>query len=449
MKTKVKLTLLMIGYVMWSYAQVKGTILIENVNIIPMDREIVLSNQNVVIVDGKIISIKPFNNNTNHSFHHVINGTGKYVLPGFSEMHYHWRNKQGGIERDFKLLISHGVTTVRNMAEYDWQDQISIKDSIEKGEKFGPNYFTTGPYLNSSNLKTEEDAIAVVKNHENKGYDYLKLADNLPRNVYLKVLQEAQKRQVPVIGHAQREMPLEFSLRMKSIEHLEEFIYVFKDEQRNDSLFLSKAIEQIKTSGSVIVPTLVVFNMIINSINDDKFQTFSKNKSAQYMLSDDFNYWNSNQNPYRIDLKGKMIKGLDGLPLLEEYFKWMKTFIKMLADADITLMTGSDKFGFVVPGFSLHEEFQLLHECGLSPYEILKATTVSPARYLNILATEGTISVGKNANLVLLNANPLDDIKNTQAIEGVVLKGKWFNRRSLDRMLKEVKSSNKNQSKNE
>ena len=160
------------------------------------------------------------------------------------------------------------------------------------------------------------------------------------------------------------------------------------------------------------------------------------------MLNGDHGYWASDDNPYRQNLKGKVINGMDALPLLEGYFEWMKNFTKMLAKEDVPMMTGSDTFGFVVPGFSLHEEFQFLQEAGLSPYEILKASTLTPARYLGSMAMEGTITEGKNANLVLLNKNPLEDIKNTKTIEGVLLKGKWLDRDQLDSFLKEVESLN-------
>lgn len=444
MKTKIKLTLLMFGFIMGVYAKVNDTILIENVNVIPMDKEIVLNNQNVVIADGKIISIGPYETEGKNASHQVIDGTGRYVMPGFSEMHYHWRNKQGGIDRDFKLLIANGVTTVRNMAEYDWQDHMSIKDSIEKGLKFGPNYYTTGPYLNSNNLRTEEDAITVVNNHKVKGFDYLKIADNLSNDVYLKVLEEAQKHHVAVIGHAQREMPLEFSLRMKSIEHVEEFVYLFNDAQRVNHEFLNNTVEEIKNSGLTVTPTLVVFDMIVKSLDDNSFLKLQHKREAEYMLAGDYNYWSSGENPYRKALKGKIMNDMDTLPLLKGYFDWMKAFTKMLADTDVPIMTGSDTFGFVVPGFSLHEEFQFLQEAGLSRFDILKATTVTPARYLDTMATEGTVSEGKNANLVLLNKNPLEDIENTKTIEGVILRGKWFDRIQLDRLLNEVITKNHN-----
>jgi len=418
------------------------TISFDNVNVIPMYENTLLHNQRVVVANGKILRVEDMSNTSKYSSAKRIDGTGKYLIPGLHEMHYHWRNKQGGIQRDLKLLISNGVTTVRNMAEYDWQDHVAIRDSIGKGQLMAPNYYTSGPYLQSGDLKTSADVERVIKQHHKKGYDFIKIADNLPKDIYLEVLQKAAQYKIPVMGHAQREMDLEFSLRMKSIEHIEEFVYLFSDEQRKDSLFLKKTVQQIKNSGITIAPTLVVFDMIVKCLDDNFFEKLKEKEAATYMLKGDYGYWASDENPYRQSLKGKVINGMDALPLLESYFEWMKNFTKILADADVPIMTGSDTFGFVVPGFSLHEEFQFLQEAGLSPYDILRASTLTPARYLGEMAMEGTVSEGKNANMVLLNKNPLEDIKNTKAIEGVLLKGEWLDRNQLNGLLKEVESLN-------
>ena len=418
------------------------TIIVQNVNVIPMHQEVVWENQTVAIANGKILKVGPSTDTLVRESAKIIDGTGKYLIPGLSEMHYHWRNKEGGIARDFKLLLANGVTTVRNMAEYDWQDHIAIRDSINNGQLMGPNYYTAGPYLQSGDLKSSADVQKTIEHHHQKGYDFIKIADNLPKDIYLEVLETAQAYNIPVMGHAQRELDLEFSLRMKSIEHVEEFVYLFGDEQRKDSLFLNKAVQQIKNSGITIAPTLVVFDMIVKCLDDNFFEKLKEKEAATYMLKGDYGYWSSDENPYRQNLKGKVINGMDALPLLQGYFEWMKNFTKMLADADVPIMTGSDTFGFVVPGFSLHEEFQFLQEAGLSPYEILKASTLTPARYLGTIAMEGTITEGKNANLVLLNKNPLENIENTKAIKGVLLKGEWLDRNQLDELLKEVELVN-------
>lgn len=435
----------------WLNKKETGITIIENVNIVPMNEEVVLMNQRVVIANGKIISIEPNSKKSEFRANLRVDGTDKYLIPGLSEMHYHWRNNERNIETDFKLLIANGITTVRNMGEYDGQDHISVRNKINNGQLFGPNYYTTGPYLQEDKLQSIEDAIKVVKQHKDKGYDFLKIGDGreISKEVYLKLLDEAFKQKVDIIGHAQHNLPLEYSLRMKSIEHVEEFIYIFNTSDdfkslNNDTVFLNNAAQQIKNSGIYVAPTLVIFEMITQYLDESKFSKLKENNESKYLPTKDSIYWLSDKNHYRADFAGgKDIVGLGMKPLdfFNSYFKWMKTFTKILSDHDIPLLSGSDTFGMVIPGFSLHKEFQFLQELGLTPYEILKTSTITPARYLNTMASEGTISEGKNANLVLLNENPLEDIKNTKNIEGVMLKGKWLDRKQLDAMLLEVELS--------
>ncbi|MBN3520237.1 amidohydrolase family protein [Algoriphagus lutimaris] len=418
--------------------QYADTLLVNHVNVISMTSKEILKDQQVLIANGKILSIQAASNNPKSDLYQVVDAQGKFMIPGFHEMHFHWRNPQGGIERDLNLLLANGVTTVRNMAEYDWQDQVGIREKINSGEILGPRYFTTGPYLNSSMLQSEEEAREMVQSNVEKGYDFLKIADNLPENIYQGLLEEAEKEGLSVIGHAQRAMGLDYSLRMKSIEHVEEFVYLFGETQRNDENFMTSVVEEIKTSGITIVPTLKVFERIIHYLNDSEFKKLGEADYAKYMLSGDRNYWLSDENPYRKDLKGKVLYGKDAELLLSEWLEWMKGFTLQLSDAGVPLMIGSDTFGLVVPGFSVHEEMELLQDLGMEPIEILKAATVSPARYLGTQALEGTISPGKNANLVLLNSNPLEDIRATQEISAVILNGRLFDRAALDSLLGDV-----------
>lgn len=424
--------------------QHSNTIAFENVDVIPMNEEIVLKNQRVITLDGKIIRIQPISENPGIHIQTVIDGTDKYLIPGLSEMHYHWRDANRAIENEFKLLIANGITTVRNMAEYDGQDHISIKKKVQNGKILGPNYFTTGPYLSAGYFHDTNDVIRIVKEHKEKEYDFIKIGDGdgISKEIYLKILEESQKYNIPVIGHGQHHLPLEFSLRMKSIEHVEEFIYIFNNGDfkylNNDVDFLNNSAKQIKNSGLYVAPTLVIFEMITQYLEDSKFSDLKESHEAKYLNHSQFNEWLTDKNQYRADFKGKDLGGVDALILFNNYFEWMKKFTKILHDNCVPLLTGSDTFGMVVPGFSLHYEFEFLQECGLTPFEILTASTVNSSRYLNTISSEGTISEGKNANLVLLNKNPLSDIKNTKSIEGVMLKGKWFNRKQLDQFLKDV-----------
>jgi len=430
------------------YGQVNGTITIENVNVIPMNKEVVLEKQRVIIANGKILKVEPISNKLDIEPRQSIDGTGKYLIPGLSEMHYHYRNEERDIESEFKLLIANGITTARNMAAYRWQkvDHIAIKNKIKSGEFLGPNYYVTGPYLKLEDLQTFEKVIETVVLHKEKGYDYIKLADNLPKNIYLKLLEQANINGIDVIGHAQRKLPLEYSLRMKSIEHVEEFIYIYNGDENysylnNDITELNSAAEQIKTSGVYVAPTLVVFDYITQCMDDKKFASHQKSPLLKYLTPAERPKWLTEENGYR-KMKNREFDGVSAPELFDDYFIWMKKFTRILSDHGVQLLTGSDTFGMVIVGFSLHDELELFQEAGIKPYDILRASTVNPARYLNSISSEGTISEGKNANLVLLNKNPLDDIRNTKSIAGVILKGVWLDRTQLDTMLKEVELDN-------
>jgi len=193
----------------------------------------------------------------------------------------------------------------------------------------------------------------------------------------------------------------------------------------------------LKNSGLYIGTTLSVFEFINDCLDDERFAAFKENKLAKYLHRDQRDDFLSDKNDYR-KLKNQMFGDQTAKQLFANQFSWMKLFTNILYKNDVKLLTGSDTYGMVIVGFSLHREFELLQEAGMRPYDILVASTINPARYLNTFAMEGTISEGKNANLVLLSKNPLLDIRNTQTIEGVMIKGKWLDRQTLNKMLDEV-----------
>ncbi|HZH99972.1 MAG TPA: amidohydrolase family protein, partial [Flavisolibacter sp.] len=440
---------LYISLLLLSFQQATGQdssiIAIENINVIPMTEEIVLPKQRVIIANGKILRIESSALPLHDSVTFRIDGTDKYLIPSLSEMHYHFRSKD--IESDFKLLIANGITTVRNMAETEEQDQIEIKKKTLSGALWPFNYFTAGPYLQAKDLQSPRDISEVVKRHKERGYDFLKIADNLPKSIYLKLLEECHKNNIPVVGHAQRALPLEYSLRMKSIEHIEEFVYLSKEGKgtaysKQDATRLKELALQVKQSGVYIGTTLAVFDFITNCLDDKKFALLQKHGLTKYLAKDQRDGFLTEKNDYR-KLRHREFDGVKAVTFFNNYFLWMKRFARILSDNNVPLLTGSDTYGMVIVGFSLHWEFELLQKAGLKPFDILLASTVNPARYLHTYSMNGTISEGKYADLVLLNKNPLVDINNTKAIEGVFLKGKWFDRGMLDTMLKEVEAAYK------
>ena len=408
----------------------------ENVNVIPMNSETILLNHRVIIGNGKILKIEPASQKTTNKIDIRIEATGKYLIPGLVETHYHLQNN---IENEFKLLIANGITSARNMAEYPGQDHIKIREDSKKKRILSPHYYTTGPYLKRKDLSTIDAVEKVINQHKEKAYDYLKIADNLPKNIYLKLLELAQKENIEIVGHGQRRLPLEFSLRMKSIAHVEEFMNIFNNEQKTSIKFLEKAVKEIKTSGIYVSPTLGIFQMISRYSDKKKFSILIEDDNLKYLPNHYSSYWKSDRINYKTNT---WFTTKESLARLEKELKWQKDFTLRLHNQGVPLMAGSDTYGLFLPGFSLHHELELIHSSGLSTYETLKTATVNPARYLNTIALSGTIAEGKLADIVLLDKNPLEDIKNTKTILGVVIKGEWLNRKKLNEILLEVESSN-------
>lgn len=409
----------------------------ENVNVIPMNIDTVLTNQRVIIANDKILKIESATKIATNPIDVTIDASGKYLIPGLVETHFHLQNN---IENEFKLLIANGITSARNMAEYKGQNHIKIRELAQSNTILSPHYYTTGPYLKRHDFKHIDSVEAVVQYHKKRGYDYLKIADNLPKDIYLKLLETAKKENIEIVGHGQRELPLEFSLRIKSIAHVEEFMNIFSKEERNSIAYLQKAAKEIKTSGIYVSPTLGIFEMISRYADKEKSKLLNSNKNSKYLPKHYSDYWKSDSINYR---KHSWFTDKESLIRLENELEWQKKFTLLLHKQGVPLMAGSDTYGLFLPGFSLHHELELIQSSGLSNYETLKTATVVPARYLNTISQSGTISEGKLADLVLLEKNPLDDIKNTKTFIGVVIKGEWYNKEKLDNLLLEVESSNK------
>jgi len=417
-------------------AQTK-TISFENVNVIPMNTDTIITNQRVIITNGKILKIESASKTSTAYVDITVQASGKYLIPGLVETHYHLQND---IENEFKLLIANGITSARNMAEYDGQDHIKIRALAQSNAFLSPHYYTTGPYLKRNDFNNIDSVETIVQYHKLRGYDYLKIADDLPKNTYLKLLEVAQKERVEVIGHGQRKLPLEFSLRMKSIAHIEEFMNIFTNEENISIKFLTQKAKEIKTSGVYVSPTLGIFEMISRYADKSKSEILNNDENIKYLPKHYSDYWQSNNINYR---RNSWFTDKESLIRLENELKWQKKFTLLLHKQGVPLMAGSDTYGLFLPGFSLHHELELIYNSGLSTYETLKTATVVPARYLNTISQSGTVSEGKLADLVLLEKNPLDDIRNTKTISGVLIKGAWFDRKKLNNILLDVENSNK------
>ena len=435
---------LLAGPASYVKAQDSDTLVVEDVNLVPMTGDTLLPHMRVIIRGEKILRIEPVTVPLAFSRAQRINARGKYLVPGFAEMHYHWRSND--MQQDLRLMVANGITTVRNMASLDGQDHAAVREKLRSKEWPSIRYYTTGPYLNASQLTSVERIRDVVKEHKDKRYDYLKLADDLSPELFRVLLSECRSEGLQVVGHAQRKQPLEVSLQLHSIEHIEEFLYILHENGKSgfalDSTELMALARKIRGSGVSIGTTLGVFEFITQCLDDSSFAALQESDLVRYLAPLERENFLTEKNDYR-KLKDRIFDGQPAKQFFEGYYKWIGRFAKILSAAGVPLLAGSDTYGMVITGFSLHHEMELLQQTGIRPYDVLQMATVQPAHYLGTHAGEGTIEAGKRASLVLLDKNPLEDIRHTRSIAGVMVRGQWFDRHRLDTMLQEVAAAYK------
>lgn len=418
----------------------------EHVNVIPMDEELVLSNYRVVVDNDKITVIEPMSAKTIHKSDRTIDCHGKYMLPGLTDAHYHPRG--ASTEKDFelfyKLLIANGITSVISMGEDGGQDAIAIRDHANNSSVLAPVYFTAGPFLGGEELKSPKDAIESVRYHKQRGYDFIKVHEDFTLDTYLTLLREAEKAGIPVVGHAQRELPLEYTLRLTLIAHMEEIVDIFSDNKNFKIADISdqeakKIAAQVKNSGVYISPTLSVLAMIQDYRDDVRFDKLKNRSQTKFLSKEEFLNYTTEGKEYRREV----FSSPKGVEAVDKLVKGTQLLTKAFYEAGVPMLVGTDNIGLQISGFSIHDEMAAMSAAGLSAFSILNSATALSARYLKRQAIAGTISIGKNAEFILLSKNPLNDIKNTRDIQGVMLKGKWLDKKALDQLLLDVKAARK------
>ncbi len=278
--------------------------------------------------------------------------------------------------------------------------------------------------------------------HQDRGYDFIKIHGNIDKDAYFTLLEEAEKAEkagISTVGHTQRDKPFEVALRMASIVHAEDIVMAFSDEGNltvvdMDEKLAKNIAKQVKDSGIYVAPTLSTVAMIQDWTDPQRFEALKAREINKYLPKDAKAYWLSPKNDYH----QPFFLTEHGLDYIDKVIKGARMLIKAMHKVGVPMLVGSDNYGIQVTGFSVHEDMEQLQSAGVPPYDVLRSATVMAARFLNRSASAGTINEGKNAQFVLLDKNPLLDIKNTRAIAGVMLKGKWHDRNQLTKMLEQV-----------
>lgn len=440
------------------------TTLIRQVNIVDVEKGNIISNKQVVITGGIISQIADGDIRLKIKADTVIDGKGKYLIPGLWDMHTHvWNDAT-----TFPLLIANGVTGIRGMFE-NMYGVNKWRENIRNKKITGPELYVAGPIVDgpkpiwpgSVAVSNEAEGRRAVDSLKNKlKVDFIKTYSLLSYDSYMAIADECKKQAIVFAGHVPNEVSVVEAAQagQKSQEHLYGMMEVASDSSeywfayqkgmikdsswkqrstRKDFLFrtyneakLKTALRQIKQTNTFICPTLTV-NRGIANINDTSLLSDPR---MEYMGAFMKNTWD-----YRKDFRFKTWTQVDFDQTKREYELKLK-ITRMIYDAGIPLLAGTD---FPNPhcyiGFGLHDELELMVKAGLTPAAALQTATINPAKYFNIEQTSGSVAVNKNADLVLLSKNPLENINNTRSIDMVFVKGKAFTRAQLQAMLDSVK----------
>jgi imidazolonepropionase-like amidohydrolase len=432
-----------------------------DVNVIPMDKERVLPHQTVIVRNGVIAEIGDVRRVKVPTGAERIDATGKFLIPGLADMHTHLFTDDefpdSLAEDEFKVMIAYGVTTIRLMI--GTPEHIVLRSKSASGQILAPTIYAASPHLtgrkqpNSIVVTTDAEARAAVRKSKQEGYDFIKVTTFLAPEVYEAIVDEARKQNIRVVGHADsRSVGLARAFKAKQqIEHLDAYLeallpenapvkgsvsdlYVYnpKNWESIDYLDESKIPElarQTVAANPFSTPTLHLF----------KF-TFGKGRTEEsFRLQPDIRFYPQKTVDQWTAYSKKYLSTAAPIEKREKYIAIRNKIVKAIYDAGGRLMAGSDTPEWLMLyGHTLHLELIDLRDAGLSNYTALETATRNPAMFFGTIDKTGTIEKGKRADLVLLDANPLEDIANTQKRTGVMLKGKYYLQAEMNHWLNEI-----------
>jgi imidazolonepropionase-like amidohydrolase len=431
------------------------------VNVVPMDEERVLPDQTVVVREGRIAALGPSGSLDVPQDAERIEASGLYLLPGLADMHAHLSGyvTDAGSDKDaiarseLLLYVATGVTLVRNMVGSD--AHLEYRRRVAEGELVGPRIFTAtntvdGPspvWPTSIKMSDPAEADALVEGFVDAGYDQIKIYNELPREVYGALFDAAARRGMRIVGHVPFSVGIDAALAagQYSIEHQRGYDYDgvrpqalaqnggrnaerFSSWQRMSDDRMRDLVRKTVAAGTWNCPTFVVDDMLSDTDGRAKLR-------RQELLR--FVHPEVRKTILRNALDEMFPE--EANEALRRSFPQRYKLLKMLSDAGAGLLVGTDTMvPYLVPGYTSIDEMEHFVKAGLTPYRALRAATSEPARFLGIDGESGTIGVGKRADLLLIEANPLDDVSNLWRRTGVVLHGRWLPRAELEAMMERM-----------
>jgi imidazolonepropionase-like amidohydrolase len=455
-------TLLLLTLILSVHAQEQKTLLY-NVNIVHVE-DGTIQKKGAVLIEGRTIKAvgdyKALKSNVQEE--NQINGAGKYLIPGLWDMHIHLEGAD--LVEDNKALLpvflAYGITTVRDCASDLGEQVLAWRSEIEVGSLIGPTIFTAGRKLEGKNsiwkgdleIENETELNQMLDLLDSYEVDFVKITENtLGGELFLKSVEAAHARGYKVSGHVPMDVAIDELVKagFTSVEHASYLLRLGNDEKGivtdlragkitkaeagtryaasfNQQLALEKY-KVLGKAGLFVCPTFIGGRQLayldVTNHSKDEFLNYLTNRFVA-------NY------QWRIDRMGKETPAQS--KERKERYEFQQKQLPLMHSAGIKIIAGSDAAAlntYVYPAESLLQELEIFQKAGLTPLQILQTATLNGAEYFNVTDQTGSIAVGKQADLVLLDKNPLIDISSLRSVNAVMAKGKYFNRATLDTML--------------
>ena len=433
------LVLALLGFFLATAAGAEPPIAFVAVNVLPMDGERILANQIVLVRDRKIEAIGP--NLAIPQGALVIDGHGTaYLSPGLADMHVHAETPS-----DFAVYLANGVTSVLNMGGASARLVDVVAPRANKGEIPAPHVYVSfmvdgSPRYSNFVVKNAAEARALVRLAKSNGYDFIKVYNDLSAECFLALVDEGRKRGIAVIGHGVTAVGLEKQLDAGQImvAHTEEFLYStfgYPDRGQPTEAQIPAAIAFLKRDHAFVTADLITYATIARQWGKPEIvKQFLDRPELRYISPDRRLGW------IRSDYAARTTDISGNVALL-------RTLTKAMSDAGVPLITGTDSpsIAGLLPGYSLHDDLDILEAAGLSRFQVLSAATRTPGEFIKkaIKGAEpfGTVAPGNRADLILTAGNPLDGLATLRQPLGVMGNGHWYARADLDALLAKVADS--------
>ncbi|NGP77921.1 amidohydrolase family protein [Balneolaceae bacterium YR4-1] len=416
-----------------------------DITVIPMTGDELLENYTVIVEGDRILEVGPAQDISVNEETTVINGNGKFLMPGLAEMHGHVPPTDPPanapsyftdqyVEHTLFLYVAAGITTVRGML--GWPNQLELKEKVNNGEMIGPNLYLAGPSFNGNSIDSPRQAREKVKTQSEEGWDLLKIHPGLTRAEYDAMAETANSLDIRFGGHVPEDVGIEHALEMgqETMDHIDGYYrWLQQYEQPEWESRMQQIISKTIEAEVWIVPTQALWETVIGAADFEAMQQYDELKYIPTALRKNYFGYASRQMEEQTESEREQA--------LKEA-EWRRKLLAEMNRRNVRILMGTDAPQlFSVPGFSIHRELPHMEAAGMSPYEILKSGTVNVGEYFKNEDTFGTVAKGQRADLLLLNANPLNDLDHLKNHAGVMVQGRWYSREMIDAKLKEIEQT--------